>query len=459
MPRLLSLCVFLALLPLALGVVAIPSDASYLDRAPAALGEQFTSEIGMARGEFQLSVPAVATRFSSQFTRKSYNAVVGTLSMRSEVGPITTSATIDPAHRVYMDAAFQSLGSRLSVQGVAIPDRNIFRSDNPRVVLDTTIPLLTGGTVAITVAGAISDPLAPREPSQHGPHHEGPRAMFRDEFEVAATFNRGELALAASTMLTVPASKGPAVALSSGARAGIEYKGVGVKVASEGSLLHILHLLQDEFDRMFVPEGRSAKPRAVPPRSDKARASADTVRCGDFWVEERPEDGETDIWTATLDKRVGIVDVGAAFSGMDAWSVGARSELPSGAVSARYDSSKRLSGAVSGRIGQLWMRLAGDIDLSLPRAEALASHRIGLRFNLEDPTGVSTSSPALSPVSAPIAAATGAASVPAEVRRDLEQRVAGVHIVREQAPPAPLPCDAWRRTAASSSHHAPRAVG
>ena len=61
------------------------------------------------RGEFKLDVPAIGTKFSSLFHRKAYNAVVGSLSMENEIGPVTTSATIDPAHRVYFDAALKVL--------------------------------------------------------------------------------------------------------------------------------------------------------------------------------------------------------------------------------------------------------------------------------------------------------------------------------------------------------------
>lgn len=43
------------------------------------------------------------------FQRKAYNAVVGTLSMNSKVGPVAASATVDPAHRVYFDAALKVL--------------------------------------------------------------------------------------------------------------------------------------------------------------------------------------------------------------------------------------------------------------------------------------------------------------------------------------------------------------
>jgi len=48
--------------------------------------------------------------------------------------------------------------------------------------------------------------------------------VFRDDFEVEMRYSKGSLEVAASTQLNVPPSKGPVVALSSGARAGIEYK-------------------------------------------------------------------------------------------------------------------------------------------------------------------------------------------------------------------------------------------
>ena len=57
-----------------------------------------------------------------------------------------------------------------------------------------------------------------------GPQHGAVRGVLRDDFDVEVRYTKGFLALAASTQLNVPPSTGPVVALSSGARAGIEYK-------------------------------------------------------------------------------------------------------------------------------------------------------------------------------------------------------------------------------------------
>ncbi|KAJ1492570.1 hypothetical protein T484DRAFT_1770502, partial [Baffinella frigidus] len=252
--------------PLVAGNMAIPAGVSYLDRAPVAFSEQSVGEVGMVRptndpsfaggigkthfrgedrecrvllcttllsvalerrsfliavrGEFRRDVPGIGTRFSSMFQRKAYNAVVGTLSMNSKVGPVAASATVDPAHRVYFDAAL-------------------------KVTLDTTVPLPADSSLSITAAGVLADPFASKEGAT-GPQHGKVRGVFRDDFEVEMRYKKGALEMAASTQLNVAPSTGPVVALSSGARAGVEYKGLGIKVASEGSLLHLMQIIQNE---------------------------------------------------------------------------------------------------------------------------------------------------------------------------------------------------------------------
>lgn len=379
--------------PLVAGNMAIPAGVSYLDRAPVAFSEQSVGEVGMVRGEFRRDVPGIGTRFSSMFQRKAYNAVVGTLSMNSKVGPVAASATVDPAHRVYFDAALKGLGSKLSVESVFVPERNSFRPDYPRVTLDTTVPLPADSSLSITAAGVLADPFASKEGAT-GPQHGKVRGVFRDDFEVEMRYKKGALEMAASTQLNVAPSTGPVVALSSGARAGVEYKGLGIKVASEGSLLHLMQIIQNEVDRILLPEEKFASKRAADTRGAASSSNLSSLRCGGFWVEEGPEEeGQADVWTATAERRVGNVDFGAVFSGRNTWVVGAKAELPEVVGSARLTSNKRLVASVAGRIGeQMWVRFTGDVDLSQKTPEAiLRTRRFGLRFLVDE--GEATSPP------------------------------------------------------------------